>query len=37
MVISHENYRRRGMPMDQWICRPAIDPLSEKNRDLLRT
>ncbi|NLM30984.1 MAG: glycosyltransferase [Methanomicrobiales archaeon] len=34
MVISHENYRRRGMPMEQWICRPAIDPLSEKNRDL---
>jgi trehalose synthase len=22
------------MPMEQWICRPAIDPLSEKNRDL---
>ena len=34
MVISHEHYRRRGMPMEQWICRPAIDPLSEKNRDL---
>lgn len=34
MVISHENYRRHGMPMEQWICRPAIDPLSEKNRDL---
>lgn len=34
MVISHEQYRRRGMPMEQWICRPAIDPLSEKNRDL---
>jgi len=34
MVISHENYRRRGMTMEQWICRPAIDPLSEKNRDL---
>jgi trehalose synthase len=34
MVISHEEYRRRGMPMEQWICRPAIDPLSEKNRDL---
>ena len=34
MVISHEQYRRSGMPMEQWICRPAIDPLSEKNRDL---
>ena len=34
MVISHEEYRRRGMPMEQWICRPVIDPLSEKNRDL---
>jgi len=34
MVISHDRYRRRGMPMEQWICRPAIDPLSEKNRDL---
>ncbi len=34
MVISHERYRRRGMPMKQWICPPAIDPLSPKNRDL---
>jgi len=34
MIISHDCYRRRGMPMEQWICRPAIDPLSEKNRDL---
>ncbi|HOB17524.1 MAG TPA: glycosyltransferase [Candidatus Methanoculleus thermohydrogenotrophicum] len=34
MVISHERYRRTGMPMEQWICQPAIDPLSEKNRDL---
>lgn len=34
MVISHARYRRRGMPMKQWICPPAIDPLSPKNRDL---
>lgn len=36
MVVSHESYRRQGMPMEQWICRPAIDPLSDKNRDLSR-
>ncbi|MDV2482726.1 glycosyltransferase [Methanoculleus sp. Wushi-C6] len=34
MVISHDQYRRCGMPMEQRIIRPAIDPLSEKNRDL---
>ena len=36
MVISHDQYRRAGMPMEQWICRPAIDPLSEKNIPLER-
>jgi trehalose synthase len=34
MVISHEQYRREGMSMEQRICRPAIDPLSDKNREL---
>lgn len=34
MVISHEQYRRKNMPVEQKIIRPAIDPLSEKNREL---
>ncbi len=34
MVISHEQYRRENLPLPQRICHPAIDPLSDKNRDL---
>ncbi|KUG20920.1 MAG: glycosyltransferase [Methanomicrobiaceae archaeon] len=34
MVVSHEQYRRENLPIEQKICRPAIDPLSEKNREL---
>ncbi|RXE56235.1 glycosyl transferase family 1 [Methanoculleus taiwanensis] len=34
MIISHEDYRRASLAKEQRIIRPAIDPLSEKNRDL---
>jgi trehalose synthase len=34
MVISHDQYRRENMPVPQKILYPAIDPLSEKNREL---
>ncbi len=34
MIISHPAYRRETLIMDQMIFHPAIDPLSEKNRDL---
>jgi trehalose synthase len=34
MIISHPEYRRETLTMDQMIFHPAIDPLSEKNRDL---
>ncbi len=34
MVVSHEDYCRANMAMEQKIVRPAIDPLSDKNREL---
>lgn len=34
MIISHPAYRRTTLSMEQMIFHPAIDPLSEKNRDL---
>ncbi|HZD42855.1 MAG TPA: glycosyltransferase, partial [Methanomicrobiales archaeon] len=34
MVVSHDQYRRGNMPIPQKIVYPAIDPLSDKNRDL---
>jgi trehalose synthase len=34
MIISHETYCRRNLPLDQKICHPAIDPLAEKNREM---
>ncbi|UCG83429.1 MAG: glycosyltransferase [Dehalococcoidia bacterium] len=33
-VISSEMYRRTGLPVEQRIIHPAIDPLSLKNREL---
>ncbi len=33
MIISHEDYRRKTLPIEQRIFHPAIDPLSVKNRD----
>jgi len=33
-IISSEMYRRTGLPVEQRIIHPAIDPLSLKNREL---
>lgn len=35
-IISSEMYRRAGLPVEQRIIHPAIDPLSLKNRELSR-
>ncbi len=34
MIISHDDYRRSNLAKKQRIIHPAIDPLSDKNRDL---
>jgi len=34
MIVSNESYKRSDLPVDQQIIRPAIDPLSAKNKDL---
>jgi trehalose synthase len=34
MIISHEDYRKEDLEMDNVIIHPAIDPLTEKNMDL---
>jgi trehalose synthase len=34
MIISHDAYRRPQLAIGQTICHPAIDPLSEKNREM---
>jgi trehalose synthase len=34
MIISHRNYTRDNLLLDQRIFHPAIDPLSEKNREV---
>ncbi len=33
MIVSHENYKRKELPIEQKVFYPAIDPLSVKNRD----
>ena len=34
IIVSHERYRRKDLPVEQRVIHPAIDPLSLKNRDL---
>ncbi|MEA2035292.1 MAG: glycosyltransferase [Euryarchaeota archaeon] len=34
MVVSNKKYLREGLPVDQRIIPPAIDPLTPKNMDL---
>jgi len=34
VVISSENYKRKGLPVEQRIIQPAIDPLTAKNKEL---
>jgi len=34
VVISSENYKRNGFPVEQRIIQPAIDPLTAKNKEL---
>jgi trehalose synthase len=34
MVVSHEKYKRSGLPVEQRIIHPAIDPLSPKNMEI---
>jgi trehalose synthase len=34
VVISSENYKRNGFPVEQRVIHPAIDPLTAKNKEL---
>jgi trehalose synthase len=34
VIVSSEAYRKEGLPVEQRITHPAIDPLSLKNREL---
>ena len=34
VVLSNENYKKSGLPVEQRIIYPAIDPLSPKNMDI---
>ncbi|MGB3341644.1 MAG: glycosyltransferase [bacterium] len=34
MIVSHEKYRRKELPVEQRVIHPAIDPLSSKNIDI---
>lgn len=34
MIVSHKDYMRDDLPVEQRIINPAIDPLSQKNHDL---
>lgn len=34
MIVSHEDYKRPDLPIEQKIIHPAINPLSSKNKDL---
>lgn len=34
MIVSHEQYLRPDLPVEQRVINPAIDPLSQKNIDL---
>jgi len=31
MIVSHEDYKKPGLPIEQRIVNPAIDPLNQKN------
>jgi len=31
MIVSHEDYKKPGLPIEQRIINPAIDPLNQKN------
>jgi trehalose synthase len=33
-IVSSDSYKKRGLPVEQRIIHPAIDPLSLKNREL---
>ena len=34
IILSHEKYRKKDLPIEQRIIHPAIDPLSSKNFDI---
>lgn len=34
VVVSHENYKKSDLPIDQRVLHPSIDPLSAKNKPL---
>lgn len=34
VIISHDNYRKKDLPVEQRVIYPAIDPLSPKNMDI---
>jgi trehalose synthase len=34
VIVSHEKYKRKDLPVEQRVIPPAIDPLSSKNIDI---
>jgi trehalose synthase len=34
VIVSHEQYKKADLPVEQRIIHPAIDPMTQKNRDL---
>ncbi|MDY7030622.1 MAG: glycosyltransferase [Thermodesulfobacteriota bacterium] len=34
VILSHESYKKKDLPVEQWIVHPAIDPLSLKNMEI---
>lgn len=34
VILSNEDYKKRGLPVEQRIVHPAIDPLSPKNMEI---
>lgn len=34
VIVSHESYKKDDLPVEQRIIHPAIDPLTQKNREI---
>lgn len=34
VIVSHEKYKKKDLPVEQIIIQPAIDPLTPKNKEL---
>ena len=37
VIVSHEQYRKEDLPVDQRVIQPVIDPLSLKNKEMSDT